>query len=75
MGNGKHLKLILDSGPHQIVYDAVAFRQGDRAPHLPEGALIDVVFTLEVNDFNGRRTLQWNVHDLATSAAGGTPAQ
>lgn len=66
-GAGKHLKLILDSGPNQPVYDAVGFQQGHRAAHLPEGALIDAVFTLEINDFSGRRTLQWNLRDLAAS--------
>ncbi len=71
VGNGKHLKLILDSGAHQAVFDGVGFHQGQRAPDLPEGRQIDAVFTLEVNDFNGRRSLQWNIRDIAASGAGG----
>ena len=67
VGSGKHLKLILDSGPGQPVFDAVAFQQGHRATALADGCVIDAVFTLEVNDFNGRRMLQWNMRDLAAS--------
>jgi single-stranded-DNA-specific exonuclease len=76
VGGGKHLKLILDSRPHQPVFDGMAFQQGRRAPYLTEGMEIDAVFTLEVNDFNGRRTLQWNIRDFGASggALGADPA-
>ncbi len=70
VGAGKHLRLILDGGPQQPVFDGVAFQQGERAAFLSEGSRIDAVFTLEANDFNGRRTLQWNIRDLAASSPG-----
>jgi single-stranded-DNA-specific exonuclease len=47
--------------------DAVAFNQGPLAAKLPEGIWIDAVYTLETNDYNGRRTLQLNVRDLCHS--------
>ncbi len=71
VGSGKHLRLVIDGGPLPgvlpLLTDAVAFNQGQLARHLPEGTLIDAVYTLEVNAYNGNRTLQLNVRDLCTS--------
>jgi single-stranded-DNA-specific exonuclease len=61
VGNeGKHLKLtFLESG---AVWDGIAFRQGDWAGKLPDH--VDIVYHLEVNEWNNRRQLQLNVQDL-----------
>lgn len=64
IGKGKHLRLILDSGPATPVLDAVAFNRGEWAKHLSEGDFIDVVFQLEANEWQGRRRLQLNVQDM-----------
>jgi single-stranded-DNA-specific exonuclease len=74
VGSGRHLRLVVDGaaspqGPHALM-DAVAFHQGHLAPQLPEGAWIDAVYTLETNEYNGRRTLQLNVRDLCSSEQG-----
>lgn len=59
--DGRHLKLILaDEQGKQ--WDAIAFRQGDWIGRLPE--FIDLVYTLEANEWNGRVTLQLNVQDI-----------
>jgi len=55
-----HLKLTLTDG--NITFDAIAFRQGHWYKQMPGN--IDVIYTFEVNEFNGRRTLQLNIKDL-----------
>ncbi len=64
VGNDKHLRMVLDDGNNGLVYDAVAFHQGEWAQHLGEGSRIDVAFQLEVNEWQGVRRLQLNVQDL-----------
>ncbi|MGD8454966.1 MAG: single-stranded-DNA-specific exonuclease RecJ [Anaerolineales bacterium] len=55
-----HLKLTVSDG--RITYDAIAFRQGSWIDHLPQR--IDLIFTFELNEFNGRKSLQLNVKDI-----------
>jgi single-stranded-DNA-specific exonuclease len=57
---GKHLKLTLSDG--RIVWDAIAFRQGEWAGKLPDQA--DIVYHLEINEWNDQRKLQLNVQDI-----------
>jgi single-stranded-DNA-specific exonuclease len=61
-----HLKLTVSDG--SIYYDAIAFRFGHWIDKLPEK--IDMIYTFETNEFNGRVSLQLNVRDLKPS---GTP--
>jgi len=56
----KHLKMKVSDG--RITYDAIAFNQGDWVQKMPDS--IDLVYTFEVNEYQGRRTLQLNVKDL-----------
>jgi single-stranded-DNA-specific exonuclease len=58
--DAKHLKLTVGDG--KVTFDAIAFRLGDWVGKLPER--IDLMYTLEINEFNGRTTLQLNVKDL-----------
>ena len=67
VGDGRHLKLVLDSHPASPVWDAVAFHQGTWKARLGEGSCIDVVFQAEINEWQGRRALQLNVQDLRPS--------
>jgi hypothetical protein len=60
-GDGKHLKLILEDG-HGIAHDAIGFRLGHLQPELPER--VDIMFTYEVNEFNGRIGYQLNLKDV-----------
>jgi single-stranded-DNA-specific exonuclease len=55
-----HLKLAVTDG--RITYDAIAFRQGHWQDSLPP--YLDLVFTFEKNEYNGRETLQLNVRDI-----------
>ena len=57
---GKHLKLSLTDG--RVTVDAIGFRLGDLLPNLPP--LVDVLYTFEVNEYNGRASLQLNLKDI-----------
>jgi single-stranded-DNA-specific exonuclease len=61
--DGSHLKLTLSDG--RSTWDAIAFRQGQWASQLPPR--IDVIYALEINEWNGRKQLQLNVKDLRPS--------
>jgi single-stranded-DNA-specific exonuclease len=67
VGEGKHLRLIVDAGPNTPVLDAVAFHQGEWRGYLQEGSQIDLVFQVEANEWQGRKRLQLNVQDLRIS--------
>jgi single-stranded-DNA-specific exonuclease len=55
-----HLKLSVTDG--RLTYDAIAFRQGHWLENMPR--YVDLLYTFELNDFNGRTELQLNVRDL-----------
>ncbi|HNZ00892.1 MAG TPA: single-stranded-DNA-specific exonuclease RecJ [Anaerolineaceae bacterium] len=59
----KHLKLTVTDG--SITYDAIAFRQGHWQDQMPES--VDLMFTFEKNNFQGREYLQLNVKDIQPS--------
>lgn len=61
--DGAHLKLTVSDG--RITYDAIAFRQGFWQANMP--AYVDLMYQLEVNEYNGQRTLQLNIRDLKPS--------
>jgi len=61
--DGGHLKLTLSDG--RSIWDAIAFHQGQRANRLPQH--VDVVYSLEVNEWRGEKRLQLNVKDLRPS--------
>ena len=60
VGKGEHLKLVLGAGSNQM--DAIAFRQGALLGNLPE--FVDVAYTFEINEYNGRSTIQLNIRDI-----------
>lgn len=68
VGDGKHLKMVVDGHDHSPVLDGIGFGLGDRAAELRAGSLIDIVFHIEVNEWQGRRSLQLNVQDLRGSS-------
>ena len=55
-----HLKLTVAEGSASL--DAIAFRLGYLKPDLP--ARVDVLYTFEVNEWQGRKSLQLNVKDI-----------
>ncbi len=58
--DGSHLKLVLSD--EHITYDAIAFRKGHLIDDIP--GQIDIAFAFEINEFNGKQTLQLNIKDI-----------
>jgi single-stranded-DNA-specific exonuclease len=58
----RHLKLKLFDGKR--TWDAIGFNMGLAWPSIPTSTLVDVVYTLEFNTWNGRTNLQLNLKDL-----------
>lgn len=65
--NGKHMKLSL-GGSRPI--DAVGFGMGDRSEELKEGAMVDIVYTIDENTWNGNTKLQLKLRDFRSSLSG-----
>ncbi len=61
----QHLRLVLHDGKHG--WKAVAFRQGYWANKLRLEQQIDVVYSLEFNEWNGERQMQLEIKDLRAS--------
>lgn len=57
----KHLKLTLED-EHGMTHDAIGFRLGHLQPKLP--ARVDIMFTYETNEYNGRTNFQLNLKDV-----------
>jgi single-stranded-DNA-specific exonuclease len=64
VGDGKHLRLVVEGETNGVVYDAIGFHQGEWTAALGEGSRIDLAFQLEVNEWNGNKRLQLNVQDV-----------
>jgi single-stranded-DNA-specific exonuclease len=58
---GRHLKLTFED-ERGASYDSIGFRMGHLKPDLPP--YVDVLYHLEVNEYNGRRILQLNLKDV-----------
>jgi len=64
VGNeNQHLRLTV--ADDRLTYDAIAFRQGAWAEHMPP--FVDLLYSFEKNSFMGRETLQLNVKDIKVS--------
>ncbi|MBE0408409.1 MAG: single-stranded-DNA-specific exonuclease RecJ [Anaerolineales bacterium] len=61
--NNAHLKLSVSDG--RITYDAIAFNQGYWQDQLPQE--VDILYTFEMNEWNGRMNLQLNIKDMKPS--------
>lgn len=61
---GHHLKMSLmdEAG---MTHDAIGFRLGDLQSDLPER--VDIMFTYEINEYNGRVNYQLNLKDIKPS--------
>jgi single-stranded-DNA-specific exonuclease len=59
--DAKHLKLSLED-EKGFAHDAIGFRLGDWHKNMP--AHVDILFTYEVNEYNGRVNYQLNLKDL-----------
>lgn len=64
----QHIRFCLQQGNHQA--DGIGFGLAAKFALLQTGAPVDVVFTLEENEWNNIKTLQLKVIDFALSGAG-----
>jgi len=55
----KHLKMVITD--EHVTFDAIGFRLGHLQPDLP--LRVDLLYTFESNEFNGRTSLQLNLKD------------
>jgi single-stranded-DNA-specific exonuclease len=60
--SGDHLKMTVTDGV--INFDAVAFRFGGQYEDISTSKMIDILFSYELNIYNGRKTLQLNIKDI-----------
>jgi single-stranded-DNA-specific exonuclease len=61
--DGSHLKMTVSDG--WITYDAIAFRQGHWHAEMP--LFVDLLYTFEKNEFNGKENLQLKIKDIKPS--------
>lgn len=66
--DARHLKLTLED-ENRFSHDAIGFRLGDWHQNLP--ARVDILFTYEVNEYNGRVGYQLNLKDLRAAGTAG----
>jgi single-stranded-DNA-specific exonuclease len=66
--DGRHLKLWLEDDKG-FTHDAIGFNLGEWLKEMPPR--VDVLFTYEVNEYNGRVGYQLNLKDMKASGAGG----
>jgi single-stranded-DNA-specific exonuclease len=63
--DGIHLKLLVSDG--WLDMDAIAFRLAQRVDRIP--AKVDLIYTFELNEYNGRQSFQLNVRDIKPSGS------
>lgn len=63
--SGEHLKLDLcQESSGQKSFSAIAFGQADHFEYIKKGNPVDICYSLEMNEFRGRRNLQLNIKDI-----------
>jgi len=68
IGNGnKHLKLKVEDNTSKTVLEAIAFGKGDMGNELKIGQQIDVVYSIDLNEWNGIKKMQLVVKDIESS--------
>lgn len=59
------VKLVVEAGERRL--DAVGWGMAERAGELGEGAMLDIVYKLERNEYRGRTSLQLGLADFRTA--------
>ena len=62
ISSGKHTRMTVGDGKHHFC--AMCFSQSTSSLGLYVGDRVDLVFTLDINEFGGRRTVQFIVKDV-----------
>lgn len=66
VGNGsKHIKLSLRAQSNSPkIFDSIGFGLGDKFPDLKKGDLVDILFNLQEDEWNGNKKMQLRLIDL-----------
>ena len=72
VGNdGRHLKFRFSQksevSSQQLLFEAIAFGMGERSAEFHIGDTVNIVYTIEQNEWNGNKKLQLKLKDLAKS--------
>ena len=68
VGNG-HLKVdIEDPSNPGMIYPAIGFGLGDKMELIRSGNPFDIVYSVELNEFRGKKNLQLNIKDIKSDA-------
>ena len=68
IGDGSHVELRLEKNGE--VVRALGWRMADRATGLAAGDRIDVIVSVGINEFRGRRAVEWTLRDLRGAGEG-----
>jgi len=60
----EHLKLRILQPNSKYVFDAIGFSLADREVNTAKGIPFEMVYTLETNEFNGKKSIQLNIKDI-----------
>ena len=58
----KHLRLFLRQD--DLIFSAIAFNMADKWPLVQSGEPLDIAYTLDLNEWNGQKSLQLKIVDL-----------
>ncbi len=59
-----HLKLKVTQPNSKLVYNAIGFNLGEKESQVAKGLPFEMAYTLETNEFNGKKTIQLNMKDV-----------
>lgn len=62
-----HLRVVLQHPGSATTMTGIAFGQGTWARHLEAGGAVDIIASLEINEFRGQRNLQLMVEDIRSA--------
>jgi single-stranded-DNA-specific exonuclease len=62
----QHIRFVVQH--HDKIFTGIGFNMADKFPLLQMNAPIDIVYTLDINEWNGERTIQLKVIDFRESA-------
>jgi len=62
-----HLRVVLQHPGSATSMTGIAFGQGTWAGHLEAGGAVDIIASLEINEFRGQRNLQLMVEDIRSA--------
>ena len=61
----KHIRVLLKQ--HDIIFSGIAFNMADKWPLVQAGVPLDIVYTLDLNEWKGEKRLQLKILDIKKS--------